>query len=136
MLREATGAGEVLATAWFGAWEFWKTRLAAWPRISTVDMAGVLFSRGLLVVFFSDARFGTGFGDGTSSMLAISAVFFADLESGGEEDAERFPGPLATGTGPLVMGGSVEGSASAGTPEVNFTRPGILSYAPRFLMVN
>ena len=103
------------------------------------NMAAVLFSRGLLVVFFSEARFGTGFGDGTSSlgsMLAVSAVFFADLEFGGEEDAERFPGPLATETGPLAMGGSVEGSASTGTPEVSFTRPGILSYAQRFLMVN
>jgi len=104
-----------------------------------VNVAAVLFSRGLPAAFFSDVRFGTGFGTGTSSpgsMLAVSAVFFAGLKFGGEGDAERFPGPLATETGPLVIGGSVEGTASAGTAEVSFTRPGILSYAQRSLTVN
>lgn len=103
------------------------------------NMAAVLFSRGLPAVFFSDARFGFGFGTGTSSpgsMLAVGVVFFADLEFRGEGDAERFPGPLATETGPLVIGGSIEGTASAGTVEVSFTRPGILSYAQRSRTVN
>ena len=104
-----------------------------------VNMAAVLFSRGLPAVFFPGARFGTSFGTGTSSpgsMLAVSAVFFADLEFGGEGDAERFPGPLTTETGLLVIGGSIEGTASVGTAEVSFTRPGILSYAQRSWTVN
>jgi len=100
-----------------------------------VNRVAVLFSRGLPAVFFSGARFGAGTSS-LGSMLTVSAVFFADLEFGGEEDAERFPGPLVTETGPPVIGGSVGGSASIGTPEVSFTRPGILSYARRFLMMN